>query len=166
MKEKQRRDEYLGVIDEARDETMALLVEDGLRAAKKAKLMESKSEEAARSIDLQPVFPHPSSAEPLASDGTALAADVVSSESLSVDWLEVLSGDVLTHADGLIECAEGFGTIKGRNCSINLTPQSSSSPSHHQFYYEVELVTAGLFQVTSPSTPSSHQIYCTADRMV
>jgi hypothetical protein len=156
MKEKQRRDEYLGVIDEADDETMALLVEDGYRAAKKAKLMESKSEETAKSIDLKPT-------EMLSPDSATESAEIVSSESLSVDWLEILSGDVITHADGLIECAEGFGTIKGRNCAINLFPQSSSSPSpshrsHSQFYYEVELVTAGLFQVPLYLVSSPHSL--------
>jgi hypothetical protein len=144
---------------------MALLVEDGLRAAKRMKLNETKAEAVSGTLATQPILPvddlstsstptvpvieSASKVESLPED-TAPVADLVSSESLSIDWLEILSGEVVTHADGLIECDEGFGTIKAKYCSLGphlLHMDPSGQRQHHRYYYEVELVTAGLFQV-------------------
>lgn len=171
MKEKQKRDAYLGVLDEADDEAMALLVEDGLRAAKRARLNDLNSEETPRkSVDVMqstlPVDSFPpdtTSSVPTITNSTItiqegeaniLPVDVVSNDSLSVDWLDILSGDVVTHVDGLIECAEGFGTIRAKNCHLGSSSiLFDSTHRHHQYYYEIELVTAGLFQVKNLTFP-------------
>lgn len=75
--------------------------------------------------------------------------ELVSSESLSLDWIETINGEVMTHADGLIECIEGFGTVYVKNCFLGPTiqPANNSSNFHYRYYYEVELITGGLFQV-------------------
>ena len=74
-------------------------------------------------------------------------------ESQTIDWLEILSGEVVTNTNGLIEGIDGFSTVCVKNCKLGPTSQltnqslNSRNPSHSQYYYEVELITGGLFQV-------------------
>lgn len=185
--EKKKRDAYVGVLDQsASDETIYQLVEDGMRAAKRVRLVETQNnkikyeneneveidigieniEEKQKnnlllditSISTEIITPSTTATSIITTTSTSPTlvndnniTEFVSTESLSLDWLETLSGDVITHVDGLIECNEGFGTIYVKNCSIGptsqLVSQSSNLNSHYRYYYEVELVTAGLFQV-------------------
>ena len=53
-------------------------------------------------------------------------------------WLEVLAGDVVTDVSGDVRCLSGFGTLTCRKAAV----------SSGKWYYEVEVVTGGLSQVT------------------
>lgn len=184
--EKKKRDAYVSVIDETRnDEEMLQLVEDGMRAAKRLKLEDIKKntnkisgdngieddDNNSLSLDLSlNLLPPPplQSQSQLPSVSHSIIKEVedqntnntnnnnennngelVSTESLSLDWIETINGEVMTHADGLIECIEGFGTVYVKNCFLGptLQPVNNSSNFHYRYYYEVELITGGLFQV-------------------
>ena len=66
-------------------------------------------------------------------------------------WLHVLAGEALTGADGFVEGIDGFCTLAVPHVNIGRQtrdPEATSAvPGVERWYYEVDLVTGGLFQV-------------------
>ena len=65
---------------------------------------------------------------------------IIASQS-DCQWLQILSGDCAVMDDGTILGQHEFSTVRVKNCSLSIG----------KWYYEVELLTDGLMQVTKLS---------------
>jgi hypothetical protein len=121
---------------------MMSAVTAGLQAHKKAKkpfqdpLIAKESEESSESKGQTEAATATATGEVEVED----KLELVSTEGPS--WLEVLSGDLVVYADGLVDGVDGFGTVAVPQAVVAVDGSSVC-----RWYYEVELVTGGLFQV-------------------
>mmetsp|Transcript_22894 Transcript_22894/g.33454 ORF Transcript_22894/g.33454 Transcript_22894/m.33454 type:complete len:618 (+) Transcript_22894:43-1896(+) len=133
--ERMKREAYIGGLDRGVDEQeMADSVACGMRAAKRLKVSEplpSDAVSSSRALSLS------STHSAAATNVEAEAEAEVSDEALP--WIRVCNGEVGVYSDGLVECAEGFGCVA--------VPGVKDGLRIGKWYYEVELVTGGLFQI-------------------
>lgn len=148
--EQEKRRSYLGYVDQGVDEGQMMdAVTAGLQASKKSKpLIQDSRETLATSSAVQSsgneAGVHGEETSPLGlehEDGSD--EKLVSSEGPA--WLEVLSGDLVVYADGLVDGVDGFGTVAVPQAMVSTGGLGDKDVC--RWYYEVELVTGGLFQV-------------------
>jgi hypothetical protein len=159
--EKVKRDQYMAGIDgreteeEAGHNAMLLAIQKGLHARKRSKQDAVRSDSKEESVSNEPNRPLVSSNEMHSVDKTDESTrDISASQTASSSSKEVTSSLWLTEVhprppanasisqSGKVECVAGeFCTVMVNGCNIG-----SSGGS---WYYEVQLVTAGLLQVNT-----------------